>query len=383
MSLKAMEWAFGVEDERLTPVAKFVLLAIADKAHEQDNYDCWVKHETISRKVNMSIDTVQRRVNDLANLGYIHVIRRRGPDGRQISNRYIVLVDEKAKLHALAHGWAIREAGRGFEKSALDLRSLDRTEADCDSTEPQIAARTEPQFAARTEPQMERSRAANGTEPGRTVAAQEQTLTVINNNPLNPPQAGETIEKKSIREGRAERQRLDDDGQPIDEADAKRLDRWDRFYRGWPWDDQELPGRAQFAFMGLADDEQAAALKNLPAYLDACRKHGRSPSQAKTWLNGKGWLALVAPKTGDYRERLAQMQREKEEAQRKRYGGVFVKAGSPQAEAWRAYELAQGTYERPELKVYGVLGTGFIRPSLWPPRAEGEPPAPEQDRAAS
>jgi hypothetical protein len=370
-----MVWALELQDARLTPAAKFVLVAICDAAHEDKKFDCNVKHETISSKVNMSVDTVQRRVSELASLGYLHVLRRRGADGRQIANRYIVLVDEDAKTHALAHGWAIRAAGREFERDACDLdRSIDRTDGDADAAEPQIAARSEPQIAARSEPQIERSRAANETEPSRTVAAQEQTLTVLNKTPLSPPRGGEAA-SRDFRKSKALRE-SGDEASFDPEADHKRFARWNRFNAAWPWGTHELIEQARRAFLELSDDEQEAALKAIPKYLAYCNQSGRTPIYGKTWLYGKGWLAVLAQKSveGDakasYRERIEQMQREKEDRQRALYGGVFVKAHSPQADAWRAFETAEGGDWKVEYKTFGVLGTGFIRPSLWPPRAQ-------------
>jgi hypothetical protein len=397
MSLAAMSWAFSIVDEKLSPSAKLVLLAIADAAFEDRHFDCSVNHKTLAKKANMSIDSTQRRVAELAQLGFVHVIIQHGQKGQKIANRYIVLVDDDAKRHALAHGWATRQAGRDYEdrlyRRAVEGRLLKRTEAGsegplaADCGHPLAADCGHPLAADCGHPL-----AANETDPSRKsdepwphcCGHKRQTLTDSNRPPLSPPQAGGEREaalrefKKSVRQG----DRSSPDGEadlPQSADDKKRLERWHKFEALWPWSNTETKHRARGGFLRLTDDEQRLALKAAPEYLETCRANRRMIAHATTWIAGKYWetaaekKAVDQKKAAEARERLSAFERERQERQRAKYGGVFVKAHTPAGDAWRAYEIDQGV-ERPfNYALIEGLGFGCIRPSLWPPSSPKKP----------
>jgi hypothetical protein len=377
MSIQATQWAFGLQDERLTPVTKLVLLAIADAAHEDKKFECAVKHTTIARKAHVSVDTAQRRVKDLCALGYLYVIKRRGADGCQVANSYCVLVDEEARKHALAQGWDGNVAPRAHSESGDEDRSLERTESEDRDV-------TGPQLAARSGPQDERNRAAGYTEPGRTAAAHNRQFLTESNNPPTPPRGeGEGFEASlsETTNGDAEASRRRRGSVEADE-DGARLRHWEAFRHAWPWDSTEMPEKARREFMALTSDEQAAAVAAAPRYIEACVSRDRKIAHAKTWLAGKGWQAFDAPKAASkadaHREQIAAAKASLHEQQRRKYGGILVRKGTPQAAAWARHDGQALAFER-----IGFWEGAVVKPSEWPPSAtHGDAPQSEPRREA-
>lgn len=72
MSVQAMAWAFDMQME--SPSAKLVLLALANFADEEGK--CWPSQERLAAMSSQSVDSVQRRLKELVELGFITTIRR-------------------------------------------------------------------------------------------------------------------------------------------------------------------------------------------------------------------------------------------------------------------------------------------------------------------
>lgn len=89
MSLRAISWALDVEG--LPPVAKLILLSMADHANEDDL--CWPSYTTLARRSGVHPDTVKGHVRLLREKGYV-VRQERFDDlsGRQRSNSYEIKV---------------------------------------------------------------------------------------------------------------------------------------------------------------------------------------------------------------------------------------------------------------------------------------------------
>lgn len=379
MSLKAITWAFELDDARLTPVAKLVLLAIADAAREEKDFECDVRHETLARKAHVSSDTSQRRVKELCALGYIFVMKRRGDDGCKISNRYIVLLNERARRHALANGWDGVIGADPDDETCGAHRSLERTEdGESDASKPQSAAWTRPQG--------ERNQAAGETEPSRTAAATERTLTVFNNIPPTPLRGeGEGFEAShSETTNGDERENRRRCGSVEADEDGARLARWEKFRRGWPWDATEKPEEARRRFMELENGEQLAAVASAARYIDACVQRDRKISHAKNWLSGKGWQVFDAPaqsasaRVEAERQKCAELKAKNHEIQRQKYGGVLVFRNTPQAAAWARHDG-----ERLKFSRHGPFDDTAVKPSEWPPSAtQADAPQTEPRREA-
>lgn len=71
------------------------------------------------------------------------------------------------------------------------------------------------------------------------------------------------------------------------------------------------------------------------------------------------------------RVQLRETRRKKHARQKRKYGGIFIEAWSPQFQAWRTYEMASGI-EHPGLIDRTPLGFGFFRPTEWPPSSKAQ-----------
>ncbi|WP_441267685.1 helix-turn-helix domain-containing protein [Bradyrhizobium sp. 215_C5_N1_1] len=100
MSWEATAWAA----KQITGSApnKLTLLALANYADERG--ECWPTQETLARDTEQSIDTVQRRIKNLVELGLVRVERRPGRRGQWQGRRYYLAmgVAEKSKPQSAA-----------------------------------------------------------------------------------------------------------------------------------------------------------------------------------------------------------------------------------------------------------------------------------------
>lgn len=308
MSIKAVCWALDLQDERLKPPAALVLVAICDAAYEDKNWECALKHTTIAHKAKMSEDSVSRQIAHLKSIGYLHVVKHRGEDGKQLTNRYVVLIDEAARRHAFALGWdgAVRSEDR-----TEDMGERESRPAICGSDRP-----------------------ANQGEPTRKFDAADPHCcgSVINDfNESNrfPP----STPPSEAREGDASRDLENRTGEAAEAdrasrragADA-RIARWDAFRKAWPWDVGEMPDLARRLFMQLSDGEQMEAVDGGPRYIADRRSRQKMIAHARTWLDGKGWQALKA--------------RSVESAAALGGAGFFVMLGTAQFWRWLEYHHA-------------------------------------------
>lgn len=79
MSIRAMNWAWGLED--LTPAQTLVLLSLADQAN--DGGYCWPSQDLIAARSRMTVRNVRRIVADLRRFGLIETSVRAGQSGRK------------------------------------------------------------------------------------------------------------------------------------------------------------------------------------------------------------------------------------------------------------------------------------------------------------
>jgi len=326
VSIGAVNWA--IESDDLSPNAKLVLILLANYADEFG--ESYPSQEILAQRTKQSTDSVQRRIADLIAAGLLFKIARSGADGRRMHNRYVVLHDEKARLHAVSLGWTPPAS------SAAD-RSLNRMEegetglhaADCGM-----------------------DHAANGTEPCRNqnetmphCCGVTHQLTINNTSPLPP--------KGVLGEGDASR------GQGKKTPSDLANEAWEALRKVWPWNATELPEAARTVFLRLTDDERRQAIDCAPRYIAECRRGDRKIAHAKSWLAGKGWQVFEG--------------RSAESAAALAGAAFFVLRDSRQAAAWMRYEAA--VHGKPLLKFIPTKrGEGCYRPSEWPP------PIPEELR---
>lgn len=81
MSVEAIAWALSVRTGN--PSAKFVLVALANYADQTGI--CWPSQKLLAEQTEQSVDTVQRRLSELVEVGLVARSRRqtkRGLGGR-------------------------------------------------------------------------------------------------------------------------------------------------------------------------------------------------------------------------------------------------------------------------------------------------------------
>ncbi|MBM3578788.1 MAG: helix-turn-helix domain-containing protein [Alphaproteobacteria bacterium] len=361
MSFSALNWACSIRDASVCAGARHVLLTLAQYADEDET--CFPSLATLAAITNLSEDTVQRRIKNLVEHELIFVVRRKHTDGRRLTNYYCLLVDERARRHAIANGWAPADTA--------ETRSEDRTE-DVSDEPIHTATCGVDQTAGETKPH----RRGNETTP-HSCGVEPLTNHQITNPPT--PQRGEGEgEKTSLSEttnvdGSASLRRC---GSGEVDEDGARLVRWEKFRRTWPWDATEKPEEARRRFMELENGEQLAAVASAPRYIEACVQRERKISHAKTWLSGKGWQVFDAPsqsasaRVEAERQRLAEAKAKTHEIQRQKYGGIIVRKGTPQAAAWARHDGEPLKFRR-----VGAWDDSIVKPSEWPPSAShGEAP---------
>lgn len=86
MSLVAMGWAW---EQEVSSGAKLVLLALADRANEDDG-TCWPGLKTVARKVGLSERVVRKHVESLEGDGLLRREVRTRADGSQTSNLIVL-----------------------------------------------------------------------------------------------------------------------------------------------------------------------------------------------------------------------------------------------------------------------------------------------------
>jgi len=94
MSIKCLAWAWG---EKLPPLSKLILLAIAD--HADDTGYAWPGIKGVAEKCGLSRRTIQRNLNVLTDKGIITVKPRTRPDGSATSNSYQVNMGGASACH--------------------------------------------------------------------------------------------------------------------------------------------------------------------------------------------------------------------------------------------------------------------------------------------
>lgn len=104
MSAAAVQWAFA-RDKGLTPSARLVLVAIADAIRDEGETSAQLPQAVLASRCCMSVDSVQRRLKELAALGYVRTFRCRPADGNPAVNRYALAMRGAGEASEV-EGWA-------------------------------------------------------------------------------------------------------------------------------------------------------------------------------------------------------------------------------------------------------------------------------------
>ena len=94
MSHRCTSWAFEQAERIKDPTALLVLIALADYA-DRDTWQAWPSHKSLAGMVYVSIPTVKRKLNLLAEIGLITWENRGRKDGGKSSNIYKLLLGEQ------------------------------------------------------------------------------------------------------------------------------------------------------------------------------------------------------------------------------------------------------------------------------------------------
>lgn len=92
MSVKLMSWAFDLD---IPPTHKLILLALADRASDEDN-SCYPGQKSLAKKTSCGLRTVQRSIDWLCENGLLEKRERRRDDGYRTSDFYTLMHDVKS-----------------------------------------------------------------------------------------------------------------------------------------------------------------------------------------------------------------------------------------------------------------------------------------------
>lgn len=145
MSVEA--WAWALKRKTGSQGRKLVLLCLANYASK--NGLCWPAQSSIAKQTEQSIDTLQRRLDELETGGFLTRVARAEQNGKK-GGKYLYQLQMKAETPTI-------------DDEDDDLETPETT--------PQLAARSDP-----TTPQLALDHAANEAKPHRTAAVLTVTL---------------------------------------------------------------------------------------------------------------------------------------------------------------------------------------------------------------
>ncbi len=275
MSFQATNWASRQSTGSVS--AKAVLLALANYAGERG--ECYPSQERLAAQTEQSVDTVQRRLRDLARAGLIF----RPNQSRKGTGHYgvgitIVLCSADAVDYARSLGYEKEPESPADdtldEAPHAEICATNRA-ANCGAAEPQIAA-----------------------PPCRTDAARNHqediTLTPKSPSPESVPREPDEFDKV-----------------------------WAEFELAWSWAEGEArePCRRQFGKLAAAD--RLLAIRGMSGFVAFCQRKQRRVGPARAYLRDRRWEAFDRAKGGTP---LTEQ--------------VWIEKGSLEWRAWEAHQMA-------------------------------------------
>ncbi|WP_447979049.1 helix-turn-helix domain-containing protein [Candidatus Nitrospira bockiana] len=85
--MAALTWAF---EQKLEPVQKLILLALADQADPWGR--CYPGLPSVSERTGLAVETIRRHIARLRTQGLMRVIERRRADGSRTTNEYRLML---------------------------------------------------------------------------------------------------------------------------------------------------------------------------------------------------------------------------------------------------------------------------------------------------
>ena len=137
---------------------------------------------------------------------------------------------------------------------------------------------------------------------------------------------------------------------------------WTRFQTLWPFGEGEDRAKARRRMARMSSAQRSEALRGIEGYLTWCRRNERKRANAASYLRDEKWVSIHAAAPSPQ---------------------IFVRTGTPAFEAWadqwrREKKMPAGM--KPFTVWHagddGVKREGVWKPSLFPPRATGDPAAP-------
>jgi hypothetical protein len=352
MSLEALTWAKKITAP--SSGAKFLLIMLANYAGKKG--ESFYTLSDMAEDMQVSVDSVRRRLGELSDADMIaRIIRMRG-DGSRSSDIVILLMDDETRAYAESLGWS---ADRAREENA----ATEGDHAQTPGIEP--LANCDHPLADCYHP------LADSGGGGSTGATPKKNQQLTNTKPTPTPAARGAVEVASLR----------------DEAQAAEA-RWEAFKAVWPFDPAASPGKARAAFFALSPEEREHAIRYAARYIAATE--GKRRKHAGNWLADRDWTGFLEQERAKLseRERVADGYAELDERERAKYGGVVIYLGSQPHAAWARHDAARGVNYRREVRSY-PCGQGYLRPTRWPPRLSreaessgGADPPPHSEREA-
>ena len=334
MSWQATAWA--AQQRTGSPSGKAVLYSLANHADHMGV--CFPSRALIAHESEQSIDTVDRRLAELEEAGLILREKRMRLDGSPTTAKITLCFspEKVSTMLAAEHDATPREAA-------------------CDGGWPQIAA---------TPPRGEGGVAASSAaRVAASSAARVAAMVRLQEESIEP-----SIEPSlSARASEASGQ------EPRERGDQKSIEEeFEALWTSWP-NPNGLFARSDCwqAFKRLNGKDRKLAVRMAPAYLaglkEANRKHAPDPAR---WLSKRQF------------EDVAESRQASAVEQGLKHPPVFVRKGTPAWEAWqnrwrRERRFPEGsTIEMPSWWSDEHKSHGAHKPTLFPPRAEGEAPVP-------
>lgn len=282
--------------------------------------DCFPSQERLAEETEQSVDTVQRRMSDLAKAGFIYRPRQnRKGSGHFGVGITIVLCSADAVDYARSLGYApnaeTTQNGVENETSEGEIACHHRT-AGSGAAEPQEAA-----------------------PPYRTGAAQnsQEDITLTPKSPFPKPEPP-----------------------PPDDGFTKD---WLEFEKSWPWAEGEAREPARRHFGKIAAADRPLAIRGIGGFVAFRQRKQRRLGPARMYLRDRCWEATVGTQSADPFA-----------------GQVWIEKDSPEWLAWAAWHRARNggrsLFAFHHSLPSGRRSYGRFEKSLYPP-GDSEPFKPE------
>ncbi|MBZ6078926.1 helix-turn-helix domain-containing protein [Microvirga puerhi] len=310
MSFQAMTWALNQKTG--SPARKAILMSIANYADE--NGYCWPGRETIAEESEQSVDSVDRHLKALEEMGFIKRTPRppRADGGEQ--SKLIRLMFDQAKMTS-------------------DLKA-NRSPADTEVASENEGMSPPPQIAAPPSRKLRSSPPQVAAPPAADCGPNLLLEPIKDSSPLTPQGAlgGDSI------------------------SDLKNSDEaFHRFRSAWPSDPTNNWQNIRTIFDKLKEPDRLAAADTADRYVRYCQNINRKLQAPKNWLRDRGWVGFQ------------EMDQKTIQASERAKERVWVLEDTPEWEAWAKFYRDHGKVPRQATDLRSQPGgRGWYFPSRLP-----------------